>query len=242
MENSVENKEIEDEENLLVDFFDEERHATPEHAPKTLTDTVKVRRVYFLGRLISRLFKKHEIPYWVTAGTLLGCVRHKGLIPWDDDIDISIMEINEPKLRQIRDLLHNNGLVLLESFFGYRLYHEQESKRTEASNFGIPCCDIFIMRYNSKNERIELKHKSARDLWKNEYYRSESCISFKEMTFGDFNFTAPIEPIEYLFRYYGDDCLEVGRTQDYDHETRMSVKSVVIDTASNGFEPARPFR
>ncbi|BDU49689.1 LicD family protein [Haliovirga abyssi] len=65
----------------------------------------KLRQVQLIELRILKIFddicKRNGIKYWLDFGNLLGAVRHKGFIPWDDDIDVTILYKDYKKLINI---------------------------------------------------------------------------------------------------------------------------------------------
>ena len=67
---------------------------------------------YDLMMKVDAIFRKNHLFYWATCGTLLGAVRHQGIIPWDDDLDIAIFAEDIPKLESLVNDLAQVGLDL----------------------------------------------------------------------------------------------------------------------------------
>jgi len=63
-------------------------------------------------KVFDRFCREHDLTYSLYAGSLLGAVRHKGFIPWDDDLDVCMSRAEYEKFLQLWQENPPEGYVL----------------------------------------------------------------------------------------------------------------------------------
>eukprot|EP01084_Bolivina_argentea_P260526 440004_1 len=197
-----------------------------------------VLKIYQMLYDTNRILIRHNIPYWIIAGTLLGAVRHKGLIPWDNDIDIyvhkkyrKLFTFRNPK---IKSDFHKLGYDINPwRFFGFKVFCINSTDKN-FEGLRIPFLDIMIVQFDEFN-KTKLQTEGANIVWKNEWFFREEIYPLKEYKFGNLKVFGPNKPFPYLQRAYG---LNWNQTR---WKSKFATKKVEIPIDKYQRMAAKPF-
>lgn len=153
---------------------------------------------YKMLKDIDYIFNYEGIKYWIMFGTLLGAARHKGLIAWDDDLDIEVFEQDKAKIM--------NSSLLKE--YGYKAEHWPWG--------GVSIRPIVKYEVDVKLDVFTTRVKKNKVVLATAFY-TKSDLMIKEVDklvripFGPIEVNAPSNYMRFLKDFYGKDVMTHAR-------------------------------
>lgn len=211
--------------------------ASDYYTPKSL-----IKELYRMMYSLHNTLLRHNIPYFIESGTLIGAVRHKGIIPWDNDCDISV------NIKDIPTILKQPFKKDLKDY-GYGIKNKMKSDGwLKVYKIGAkhPDIDIFPVKYKKKGNTKVLHYAESKPAgwWPKMWIKNSDVFPLKEYKLGAITVLGPKNPKPYLDRSYGKSWSKVGYiTQDPDDhldlDEPIKLKVTKFTAAKNFFKPPK---
>jgi len=172
------------------------------------------------------LCSTYNIDYFITYGSLLGCLRNQKFIPWDSDIDVIIFEKDHHLLYSLKDKINSDGFHLVNEKFISRIYYSKTNK-----------CHIDISFMTLQNKKLfdyYGRFSFKTDVYKKFIFDTNIIFPLQKSIFENIEVFIPNKPIEYLEQIYGEKCIDYplprmnyGENLEYDTPNSSIWKSFI---------------
>lgn len=194
-----------------------------------ITKAETLRYLYELLRILDKVFKQNNLEYWIECGTFLGAIRHKSIIPWDDDGDVEIWKKDEELLKSLKSIFASYDVVLMPTWFGYKIFFNY-GKPIKGHKWLYPSIDIFVM--DEQNGKVIYSYPRAQSAFGHCYFDKQTMYPLEQYKLGPLELTGVSKKAskKYLDTCYGDDW-STHAYQMFDHENETPIKSEKVQIA-----------
>jgi phosphorylcholine metabolism protein LicD len=157
---------------------------------------------------VTNVMEKFDIPYVLEAGTLLGIVRENRLLPWDDDVDITITRHDSDKFLRNLDAFRKLGYKVRVKRYqrDLKYFKKGELRMIKIKHFSLPffqsdvCVDVFVKKLIGDEYYWTVGvHKPVLKSVPRRFYEERGKLEYRGKTY-----SVPADYEGYLTEHYGD--------------------------------------